>query len=290
MTAPRSTDFFIAGGTLRPNAPSYIKRPADDELFNATRAGEFCYVLSARQMGKSSLMIRTARRLQAEGVKPVIIDLTEIGVVAVEEWYLGLLSELCRALRLAVDLEAWWQERASLGHVQRFFNFLRDVVLAEIEQQIVIFIDEIDTTLSLDFSDDFFAAIRAVYNARAKDPRFERLSFVLLGVAAPFDLIKDRTRTPFNIGQGIALNDFSRTDAGVLQRGLENSYPDQGKAIFSRIYYWTGGHPYLTQKLCLAVTENEAEQWTTNGQIDQLVNNLFLTEAARKETNLQYVR
>ena len=55
--------FFVAGGTLRSDAPSYVQRPADDELFNQALAGEFCYVLTPRQMGKSSLMIRTARRL-----------------------------------------------------------------------------------------------------------------------------------------------------------------------------------------------------------------------------------
>jgi hypothetical protein len=108
---------------------------------------------------------------------------------------LGLLTQLKRNLKLSVDLESWWQERMALGQVQRFTDFLRDVLLHEIEGQIVIFIDEIDTTLNLSFSDDFFAAIRFVYNARATDAAFERLTFVLLGVATPADLIKDRSRT-----------------------------------------------------------------------------------------------
>ena len=64
----------------------------------------------------------------------------------------------------------------------------------------VIFIDEIDSTLSLPFTDDFYAAIRYVYNARARAPEFQRLSFVLIGVATPSDLISDPKRTPFNIG------------------------------------------------------------------------------------------
>jgi hypothetical protein len=96
-------------------------------------------------------------------------------------------------------------------------DFLRDVTLTEIEGNIAIFIDEIDSTLNLDFTDDFFAAIRAIYNARTDDPAFNRLTFILLGVATPSDLIKDRTRTPFNIGRAIVLKDFDRVDAGVLQ-------------------------------------------------------------------------
>jgi len=285
-----ASEFFVAGGTLRPDAPSYVKRPADDELFQLASAGEFCYVLTPRQMGKSSLMVRTARRLEEQGARTAIIDLTGIGTdVSAEQWYLGLTTRLKSQLKLSVDPEAWWEERASLGVVQRFTDFLHDVVLAEIEGPVVIFVDEIDTTLRLGFSDDFFAAIRSVYNARASDPVYDRLTFVLLGVAAPADLIKDPSRTPFNIGHRIDLCEFSREDAQVLQQGLEIAHPAQGKAIFDRIFHWTSGHPYLTQKLCLAATEVGYRHWTAE-RIDKLVERWFLSEGARKEINLQFVR
>lgn len=75
--------------------------------------------------------------------------------------------------------------------------------------QVVIFVDEINTTLSLNFTDDFYAAIRALYDARAHMPILQRLSFVLIGVATPGDLIRDSKRTPFNIGQRVDLADFS---------------------------------------------------------------------------------
>jgi tetratricopeptide (TPR) repeat protein len=115
------------------------------------------------------------------------------------------------------------------------------------------------------------------------------LTFVLLGVATPTDLIKDRTRTPFNIGQGITLQEFSRTDAQVLEHGVEAVHPEQGQAIFDRIFHWTNGHPYLTQKLCLAVAEKGDGTWTDE-RVDRLVEELFLSEEARRETNLQFVR
>lgn len=284
-----SSEFFVAGGTLSPSVPSYVKRPADDELFNTVLSGKFCYVLTTRQIGKSSLMIRTARRLQAEGVHTAIIDLTEMGTPVADTWYLDLLTEIADELELDTDPEEWWQERSALGHVRRFTNFLRDVVLEEIEDQVVIFIDEIDTTLSLPFSDDFFTAVRATYNARAKDPEFARLSFILIGVASPSDLIKDPMRTPFNIGQGIKLEDFSRSSASVLQDQLESMYPGEGEAIFNRVFYWTNGHPYLTQKLCQVIAHSKEAQWSDH-RIDRLTERLFLSDEARKETNLQFVQ
>ncbi len=282
--------FFVTGGNLEVDALSYVKRSVDDELLNLVLAGEFCYGLTARQLGKSSLMVRTAQRLQTHGVHSVIIDLTTIGSdVSVEQWYLGLLTRLKSQLNLAADLEAWWQKRATLGSVQRFLTFLHDVVLAEIEGPVVIFVDEIDTTLNLSFSDDFFAAIRFIYNARATDSIYQRLIFVLFGVVTPSDLIKDRSRTPFNIGHRLDIREFSRAEARVLQEGLQAVYPERGEAILDRIFDWTYGHPYLTQKLCRQVVETDNRTWT-DAQIDQLVEKLFLSDEACTETNLQFVR
>lgn len=284
----RRSQYFVAGGTLRPSVPSYVKRPSDDELLSSSMAGEFCYVLTPRQMGKSSLMIRTAGRLRDEDVQTVIIDLTEIGTVSIDEWYQGLITEIKRSLRLQIDVNQWWTEQAHLGQPQRFRNFLQDVVLEEIDSQIVIFIDEIDSTLKLDFRDDFFAVIRALYNGRSREPELARLSFVLLGVASPSDLIKDRSRTPFNIGHEINLQEITRPDAAVFVEGLNKVFPNEGESLFDRIYYWTCGHPYLTQKLCATVTQSPGEIWS-DPKIDALVQRTFITDEARGETNIQFV-
>ena len=285
-----SSDFFVAGGTLRAQSPSYVTRPADSDLLNHLLAGEFCYVLTARQMGKSSLMVRTAQRLQKQSVQIAIIDLTSIGTVAQEAWYLGLLSRLRSGLRLSeVDVQAWWQAHAQLSAAQRFTLFLRDVVLAAIQSQVVIFIDEIDATLGLDFRDDFFAALRAIYNARANEPVYNRLTFALFGVATPTDLIQDRERTPFNIGHRINLQEFTYTDAEPLRTGLDASHPGQGEPILQRIFFWTNGHPYLTQKLCAVIAGQSTNAWD-NSAVDQVVEKNFFSDEGRKDTNLTFVQ
>ena len=133
-----------------------------------------------------------------------------------------------RTLQLPVDEVAWWFERRTLSYVARFLDFLADELLKHINSRVVIFIDEIDSTLGLDFRDDFFAGIRAVYNQRSDRPAFQRLTFAML-VAAPTDLIKDKTITPFNIGHGITLQEFSLEDADVLRQGLLALYPVRGE-------------------------------------------------------------
>ena len=66
--------FYITGGTLRRDAPCYVERSADAELYGSLREGRFCYVLTARQMGKSSLMVRTAARLREEAGGVAVLD------------------------------------------------------------------------------------------------------------------------------------------------------------------------------------------------------------------------
>ncbi len=62
----------------------------------------------------------------------------------------------------------------------------------------IIFLDEIDSILSLNFEiDDFFALIRFCYNQRGENPDYNRISFALFGVATPSDLIRDKNRTPY---------------------------------------------------------------------------------------------
>lgn len=287
--SPDTKEFFVAGGTLRPDAPSYVERPADEALYRLALSGDFCYVLTPRQMGKSSLMVRTAQRLRGQGVHPAIVDLTRIGTeVDADQWYLGIIGMLKSHLKLDVDPSKWWQEQASVGLVQRFITFLSDIVLVQDSAPIVIFVDEIDSTLSLSFTDDFFVAIRSIYNARSTEAAYRRLTFVLLGVATPADLIKDQAKPPFDIGQRIELQEFSSTEAQPFEYGLRAAGVKEEKAVLGRIMYWTHGHPYLTQKLCRAVAESVVQDKPIE-TVDRCVDDLFLSEEARKEINLRSV-
>lgn len=283
-------DFYVVGGTMHLNAASYVERRADRALFEALAKGEFCYVLTSRQMGKSSLMIRTAARLREAGIGVAVLDLTAVGQnLTPDQWYGGLIAQIGQRLDLEDELIEFWTSQRLLGPMQRWVKAIRTVVLPQYPGRLTIFIDEIDTVGSLPFStDEFFAGIRECYNQRSEDLDIQRVTFCLLGVATPSDLIRDTRTTPFNIGHRIELDDFTEAEAALFIVGLRRG-EQQGWGILRRILYWTGGHPYLTQRLCQVVSEDKSI--CGDAAIDQLCGELFFSSRAQgRDDNLLFVR
>jgi WD40 repeat protein len=269
---------YKVGGSLSEEAPSYVVRTADNDLYEGLKRGEFCYVFNSRQMGKTSLLLRAMRKLEASGVSCTTIDVSGRGSLDIqpEQWYAGIVYTLVANFGIANSSEfmrTWWKERSIIPPVQRFGEFIESVLLTQVKNNIVIFIDEIDSILSLKFkSDDFFALIRSCYEKRSFNSEYKRLTFALVGVATPSDLIADKTRTPFNIGQAIQLSGFKIHEVEPLAKGLSDKFNNPQEVLIN-VLQWTGGQPFLTQKVCNLLIQSAPTQ--TNSSTSIYINNLI---------------
>lgn len=217
---------FKIGGPLRYKRNFYIQRQAEQELCSALKQGESCCIAGPSQLGKTSLLRRVEAKLRDDNISCIYLSLDEIGQAPEEQWFYTF-SYLIRT-RVG-NME---QDATLLFPMQKClhqFNQLLETAITPI----VILIDEVNAILELEFSDEFFSMIYEIYKKYN-----QRIIFCLAGIFS--------FKTPFKI---ISLNDFTLTETNVFAPGLQN-VPGDTEAWLQAIYYWTAGHPYMTQRLC----------------------------------------
>jgi WD40 repeat protein len=291
-TVVSGDEFFNVGAPLHAVRPGYVRRPADDLLYETVITGHYAHVIAPDRTGKSSLISATSARLQNNGLKVAVLDLAQIGErdggTDAGRWYYSIAYRLLRQLRIKVDLQTWWQDKAFLSHRQRLVEFYVEIVLQNISGQIVVFVDEIQHIAGLPFDEHLLASIRAAHNARTTEPEFTRLIFVLIGECDALSLVTDPFLSPFPIAQEIHLSDFSRQDLGTFSAELNLSLPDAELAL-DRVFYWTGGQPYLSQKLARAIAR-ERISGDISAQVDRLAMQQLAGRAAlTSEPHLSHI-
>ncbi len=255
----------------------YVNRSADEQLKRIVdemqRPG---YVLVARQMGKTNLLFNAKRTLENEDRIFVYVDLSNVFKYE-RECYRNIIDSIIEPnenLFESIETEINILRDKKLPPHQEYSKSLR-IVLDIFHGDIVIVLDEIDALRSAEYSDNIFAQIRSNYFSRTNFPVFERLTYILSGVIEPTELIKDRNKSPFNIGDKIYLDDFTLEEHNSFIKKSELNITD---SVSTQIYNWTNGNPRLTFDICSSVEslllENEE---VTIDKLNQLVKQKYLT-------------
>ncbi len=287
---PNNT-YQTQGGTLPLTSPTYVSRKVDKELYQFAavkhESNRVCSVLAPRQMGKSSLMARTAKRLSDRGSICVQINLQELGRVTSDEslWY-SLLEEICKqvdetleqnpAVNFTSALDEAWYAKQDKSAAKRFTSFLCEQILPNIQsKKLIIFLDEIQSLIKWKLQDSFIGYIKAT-SEKINQPILQKLNFVLLGVAKPSEFVSSSEVT-LNVGQKLEIG-YLTGDCQPLHQGLKK-VTSQPEAVIKIILDWTGGQPFLTQLICSLVTEQETVNKNLNwsNQIQQLINEQIIT-------------
>jgi hypothetical protein len=291
-TGQKGSKFYVVGGPVQPDRDCYVVRDADATLYARLSDGDYCHVLAPHHVGKSSLMAHAASRLRADGAAVATVDLTQITHRDPAEdagrWYYSVAYRIVRELRIKADMQSWWRERSGLTNMQRLRDFFLDLVLAQTDRRVVVFVDGVEAALSREVAGGLIHAIRACYDARATEPEYERLTFALLGSATVGQLVPAGEDSPFDVSTAIALPDFDKEEIRRLTAGLACD-PSVARLVADRVYQWTSGHPYLSQKTLRALSRRRTDELEA-ADVDAVVNTLFFgRNATREETHLSAV-
>lgn len=255
----------------------YVERLADFQLKNIIedmqRPG---YVLVARQMGKTNLLLNAKRNLQNKNRRIIYIDLSNLydDEISLYRYIIDIIIELNEDIFIGIEAEISNLRNHNYTAHNEYLRSIR-ILLKRYDGDIVIILDEIDALKSKAYSDNIFAQIRSNYFSRTNFEELERLTYILSGVIEPTDLINDKNKSPFNIGEKIYLDDFSleehRTFIYKSKLNLSNELSDY-------LFKWLNGNPRMTYDVCSTIEKIIIEgNPITEEKIDEIIRKKYLT-------------
>ncbi len=255
----------------------YVKRDADKQLRLIIEEMESPgYVLVARQMGKTNLLFNAERDLKSNNRLFVYVDLSNL-FESEKDCYQNIIDNIIEQNEDVIEkIEPKIREirKDELPPHKEYTRSLR-VILKYFNGDIIIILDEIDALKSVEYSDHIFAQIRSTYFQRKPFPDYKRLTYVLSGVIDPTDLIKDKNKSPFNIGEKIYLNDFILEEHREFVR---KSKLKISEGVSDEIFTWTNGNPRLTFDICAEVESNIIDGVDINKEsIETIIKKKYLT-------------
>ncbi|MFQ5650257.1 MAG: AAA-like domain-containing protein [bacterium] len=239
-------------GTMDPHSAFYIERPSDlAALETIQRQGVTITIKAPRQMGKSSLLLRTIKAAQALGKRTVFLDFQQFDKSALgsaDRFFQQFCAWLTYKLQLENRVDEYWQ--IPLGNIQRCTSFVEDHLLQGVKQPLVLGMDEVESIFDTDFRTDFFGMLRSWHNSRQEGSSWRKLDLVLVTSTEPYQLIENLNLSPFNVGEVIELTDFALQDVAELNR--RHRSPLSAKQE-KQLLHLVGGQPFLVRRTLYCV-------------------------------------
>jgi AAA-like domain/TIR domain/CHAT domain len=226
----------------------YIERDKVDAIALDTiqRQGVTITIKGPRQMGKSSLLIRTMAAAREAGKRVAFLDFQLFDKTALrnaDQFFRQFCAWLTDEVELDDRVEEFWN--TPLGNSQRCTRYMQRYLLKELGEPLVLVMDEVESVFEAEFRTDFFSMLRSWHNNRATTPIWKQLDLALVTSTEPYQLIENLNQSPFNVGQVIELSDFSGEQVALLnERHGDVLTRSQERQLMDLLH----GHPYLVRR------------------------------------------
>ncbi len=227
---------------------AYIDRPPVEEraLQELLKPGGLIRIKACRGMGKTELTIRTLARAKQQPCRTAYLNLLLADGTVLQDldtflrWFC---ASVCRGLRLPNQLKEFWEEGFTSPY--NCTVYFEDYLLNKIDDPLVLALDNVEHLfLHPHIASDFFGLLRAWHEKAKIEPIWKKFRLAVIHsteVYIPLNL----NQSPFNVGEGIELPEFSREQVKDLARrqGL-----DLDDTSIAQLMQMVGGHPSLVQR------------------------------------------
>jgi hypothetical protein len=184
--------------------PWYLPRPTDATALSLIRqAGQTLTIKGPRQMGKSSLLMRTVSAGMELGKSVALLDfqlVDEDGKAHADLFFRRFASWVAEQLNLPDTVDSFWN--AGCSSPQNCTRYMEQRILEPLGGPCIVAIDETDAIFQTSFSQDFFSMLRSWHNRRA-DPirrQWKKLDIILSTSTEPQFFIDRPHESPSTVG------------------------------------------------------------------------------------------
>lgn len=242
----RGVDSSFPNGPIAVGSPFYIERPPiESQVYTELcKPGALVRIKAPKEMGKTSLILRTLESFKQQGYLTVYLNLEQLDQAICNDlnrFLRSLCASITRQLNLEPRLDDYWDE--DMGSKVSCSLYLRQHLLERIESPLIIAIDELNQIFEYpQVAKDVLPLLRSWYEEAKRVPAWRNLRLIIAHsteVYVPLQL----NQSPFNVGLATQLAGF--TEAQVQQLAQRYSLDWERDTSAQTLMAIAGNHPAL---------------------------------------------
>jgi AAA-like domain len=229
---PLDSPYYVQRGSIEADCETEIRKP-----------GALIRIRAPQRTGKTSLLHRLLTNAESAGYRTVRLNLRNVEkntLGNLDKFLRWFCANINRQLGLDSQINDYWDEE--IGSKVSCTGYMQSYILEELETNLVIGLDEIDTIFSYpDIAEDFLALLREWHEEAALEPSWQKLRLVIAHATEVY-ISLNIYQSPFNVGLPIELPPFTAAQVTALAQQHGLTWTDQDT---DRLMTLVGGHPYL---------------------------------------------
>ena len=194
-------------------------------------------------MGKTSLLDRIIAHSNQQDYHTVRLNFLQAETTVFNDldkflrWFCAYVSHKLKLPSLLN--ESWNEYRGSIINCTTYFE---DNILAEINNNLVLALDEVDRVFQYpEISQGFFAMLRSWHEEAKTIEIWEKLRLAVVHSTENYGSL-DINQSPFNVGLVVELTEFTQEQIEILAHYHQLDY---NSSQIQKLMSLIGGHPYL---------------------------------------------